>query len=216
MNKKNERPTCWRTKPIDVGESGLSEIVEDYYKKYFAALEEYLPKISSGTVLDCICGALNVKKYLPDEADEKYKKESHQRRLTNAQINRFKEALEKAVLEKQEFHSFHELYTWVLKKRTNGFRELRCYDFSLCYGYNKGLRPSEFVYIHAGTKAGAEALKEKGLLPSEITDRIEVKSFPKILQNLGAIHIENLLCIYKDALKGLKDTEKINSKICLK
>ena len=216
MKRKNDSSLCWRTKPIVNGVSDLSEIVADYKKKYLDALEENLPKISSGTIKNCICGAINDKEYLPDDADEKYKKGPHQRRLTNAQINDFEKALKEAGIDNQKFHSFHELYSWVLKNRTNGFRELRCYDFSLCYGYNKELRPFEFVYIHAGTRAGAEALKEKGLLQSEITDRIPVKAFPQILQNLGAIHIENLLCIYNDALKGIKDVKKVKSKICIK
>lgn len=215
MKKKNETTTCLRSNPkIDVGLSGLQAIVEDYSKKYFDALEENLLKISCGTITDCVCGAINDKEHLPDNAVEKYKKGRHQWRLTNAQINGFKDGLEKITTETKDFHSFQELYSWVLNHRTNGFGDLRCYDFSLCYGYNKGLRPSEFVYIHAGTKEGAKALKEKGLLHSEMNDRIPVKSFPKILQDLGAIHIENLLCIYKDALKGLKKIEKINSKIC--
>lgn len=216
MKKKNESPTCWRSKPIDIGVTGLSEIVEDYKKNHFDNLEKNLSKISSGTITDCVCGALNSKEYLPDDADEKYKKGPHEWRLPNAQINGFIKALKAAQIETETFNSFDDLYSWVLKKRTNGFGHLRCYDFSLSYGYNKGLRPIEFVYIHAGTKTGAKALKDKGLLQSEITERIPVKAFPKILQNLGSIHIENLLCIYKDALNGIKDITEVKSKNCIK
>ena len=73
---------------------------------------------------------------------------------------------------------------------------LYIYDTAWKVGAKLDLEP-EAVYLHAGTLKGAKAL---GLNVKR--DSIESHELPASLQRLRPIHIENLLCIYKDQLSN--------------
>lgn len=73
---------------------------------------------------------------------------------------------------------------------------LYIYDTAWKVGAKLDLEP-EAVYLHAGTRKGAEALDI-----DVKRNFIELYKLPAPLQRLRPIHIENLLCIYKDQLSN--------------
>ena len=100
----------------------------------------------------------------------------------------------------KKFNLFETLFDFLLplKEKIKGIGELTHYDFALRIGAYLGHFPQK-IYLHSGTKEGAESLLKKKI--SE--DSLETKDFPKELQCLKPYHIENFLCIYKKKLKGL-------------
>jgi hypothetical protein len=82
----------------------------------------------------------------------------------------------------------------------DGLGELFVYDTALRVGAHLGMLPTQ-VFLHAGTRAGAEAL---GL---DCTQRFLFRSdMPEAFRALAAHEIEDVLCIYTDqfvaALRG--------------
>lgn len=120
----------------------------------------------------------------------------HQRRIIHDALWQSKQALVSAKDIIISCSTFDELYKLVdrLIGIISGIGELTVYDIALRIGVKLKLEP-EFVYLHAGTRKGAEAL---GLDAKQ--NFIDVYKLPVPLQQLRPIHIENLLCIYKDQL----------------
>jgi hypothetical protein len=73
--------------------------------------------------------------------------------------------------------------------------KLAVYDTALRIAAWRSLEP-EVVYLHAGTRSGAQAL---GLAYREGT--IALKELPPPLRRLSAREIEDVLCIYKDVFQ---------------
>lgn len=93
--------------------------------------------------------------------------------------------------------SFDELHTLVgdLVRPIPGIGELTVYDISQRIGSRFDLEP-ERVYLHSGTRVGARELGFDGRRAS-----IEVAELPEELTvRLRPRELEDLLCIYKDAL----------------
>jgi hypothetical protein len=65
-------------------------------------------------------------------------------------------------------------------------------DVALRLGMWLNLEPA-VVYLHRGSSKGAEKLNIKG-------KTVPLSAFPQEIQELGATHAENFLCIYKDRL----------------
>lgn len=82
--------------------------------------------------------------------------------------------------------------------RTRGIGELYVYDTALRIGAWLELFPGK-VYLHAGTRWGARAL---GFDPK--ARALEVSELPQELQQLEPYEIEDLLCIFKDKLAGVR------------
>lgn len=124
---------------------------------------------------------------------------SHQRRISRAALRAGVETLARAFRELRSCRSFEELHSRVrqLVGGIHGLGKLYVYDVATRIGCVLQLRP-ERVYLHAGTREGARAL---GL--DFRTDSIEVTDFPKVLQELEAWELEDVLCIYKSELAGL-------------
>jgi hypothetical protein len=75
--------------------------------------------------------------------------------------------------------------------------ELYAYDTSLWIGASRGLLP-DAVYMHSGTRDGARAL---GIDRKEV--RLDPRCLPRELRGLSPRHIEDVLCIYKDAFETM-------------
>jgi hypothetical protein len=80
----------------------------------------------------------------------------------------------------------------------HGVGELMVYDASVRIGAKLNLQP-DFVYLHAGTRLGAQALG----LPTAL-GRLEVAQLPSAFRPLSAREIEDCLCIYKSQLAELR------------
>lgn len=201
--KKRKLRNCIEKEGCDKGRNGgslvsLKAIIDDYKEQHQKNLENYLLSIAQGTVLDCVAGRLN-KQPLPDDSTVRYFKHPHQRRFTNERINEASSKFEEVV--NNQFTSFDELYEVVNKSKPKGIGPVTVYDFSIRYGGRLGLLPDEYVYIHAGTSKGLEALSDSKSLKRR--HKILKSELPEELQHIASIDIENLLCIYKEELKQI-------------
>ncbi len=99
-----------------------------------------------------------------------------------------------------EARSFADLITRVANavRPVCGIGELYIYDTALRLGGHLRLLPRE-VYLHAGTRRGAQAL---GLDPR--SESVPPHCFRPVLQRLRPHEIEDVLCIYKDWLGSAK------------
>ena len=146
----------------------LDDLVEQYKKDNMQGYHRWLGKFHD--IIDCICG--EVGNSVPP-INRKYKKNSHQYRLSNTTIEKAFDILKS--IRKDDFNSFESLYDFVRNINVNGFGILASYDFALRYGYSRGIKPQNYVYIHQGTKKGAQNLKKINLL---ISPRLHALSRP--------------------------------------
>jgi hypothetical protein len=93
----------------------------------------------------------------------------------------------------KDFDALHEL----IKSKLNihGAAEMYWYDTAFRIGISLGIYP-EKVYLHRGTKDGAENL---GIRNGK--DVLEMSDLPKELQKLEPYQVEDFLCICKEELK---------------
>ena len=177
----------------------LSELIESYKVKWKGNLENHLTNFD--TITDCVCGAVG-NMDAPHPAPF-IRKGSHQFCMPTATINEIVPRLNN--VKSKNFVDFDELYDYVeeVSKGVEDYGDLAKYDFSLRYGFKRGLKPEKYVYTHRGARAGAEALVKAGLL-NEASHKIAICDFPPQLRELGAMHLENFLCIKKEQLKQLK------------
>lgn len=106
--------------------------------------------------------------------------------------------------ELKKSQSFDEVYQIVSNIQVPGFGELSNYDAAIRISSYLGFKPDN-VYLHAGTRTGAQFLEERGLLPagSSLENNLPLNDFPKPIQDLEAIQVENFLCSYKYELKKM-------------
>ena len=138
--------------------------------------------------------------------DENGKRYSHQRRIKRLAINIAKTELLENIDNLEKCDSFHSLWLMMnsLIKSLSGIGELYVYDTALRFGAFLKLYP-EKVYLHAGTRTGANRLKIK----KSNKDWIELGELPKEFQELPMNEVEDILCIYKDDfIKGKTDSAK--------
>ena len=98
-------------------------------------------------------------------------------------------------IQPENFNSFHDLYLWVesVASRVNGIGSTTTYDVARRLSVWRNLEP-QMVYLHAGTAKGAKKLGVTGKVAP-------LNAFPLEIQELGATHAENFLCIYKDLIR---------------
>lgn len=192
VSTNHETPTgCC---PTGKNSKTLADIVDCYVTETKPGFENYLGEFQ--TIIDCVCGQVGNEAGKP-----KYKRNPHQYRIPEDTIEKAEAELS-TLFEGKKFGNFEELMNVVDSVEVDGFGNLCRYDFALRYGYPKGVRPVEYVYLQAGAMDGAKALKSKGLL-KKTARKVPVGDFPEPLCSLASEHIENLLCIYKDELKQI-------------
>jgi hypothetical protein len=125
------------------------------------------------------------------------KRYSHQRRLTKLALERARGALSKRARAMEEADDFSELFDLIdaALEPIPGLGELYVYDTALRIGAKLNLFP-EKVYLHAGTRLGARAL---GL---RVAATLDVSELPKEFRRLKPHEIEDVLCIFNEALKA--------------
>jgi hypothetical protein len=170
----------------------LASIVEDYLTNYKPELDEDLAYFKRQPDLARAIENAALAR-LP------YGKHPHQRRRKVATLQAAADALLQARSEIRNCTRFDRLYD--LGERVTGgirdFGELCIYDTALRIGAYLGLSP-ERVYLHAGTRKGVEKLGLDSRAKS-----LPWTAFPPALAALlGGADLENLLCIYKDALSA--------------
>jgi hypothetical protein len=170
----------------------LADIVKTYSKYYAAENKRYLQYYQTRRTLkeavekSALAELPNGKRY------------SHQYRIPHSVLVKAKKALLKVNL--INCKTFDELHQLVTRKigLIHGIGELTIYDTAHRLGSYLNLEP-EYVYLHAGTRAGAKALnpgfKSKKLIKAEL---------PPEFQKLSPDQIEDCLCIFESDLAALR------------
>ncbi len=122
------------------------------------------------------------------------KRNNHQRRLKKDSIDKFVNNLSKKNKELCETLDFESLLGIVESCKVKGIGELACYDTANRIGCKIGVFPDK-IYLHAGTREGAERLfgmriKKKFIEKSELPE-------PFKSSELDCAELEDVLCIYK-------------------
>jgi len=125
------------------------------------------------------------------------RKHPHQFRIPNSILQDFAQAVISIQREIAQATSFHLLYKLIDKCRIKGVSDLTIYDTAHRIGCFLKLFPEE-IYLHSGTRKGAEILigKIKG-------KTISVDQLPLPFQNgLSPSELEDMLCMYKTSLRS--------------
>ena len=124
------------------------------------------------------------------------KRHPHQYRVTRAALDESRCRLLSNLPVLRQATNFDELFGMVeaLIEPISGIGELTVYDTALRIGARLGFEP-ERVYLHAGTRNGAQSL---GFDPRRQT--IEMDELPEPMRRLSAREAEDMLCIYKSWL----------------
>ena len=129
-------------------------------------------------------------------AVENGKKHSHQWRIKNCYLEKFKEKVCSNIDYLEKAFSFDEIHCIVKKSKAYGIGELAIYDTAVRIGNFKKMYPDK-IYLHCGTKKGAEKLLGRKIKKKYITkEELKGKLPPKILE-LSCDDIETYLCVNK-------------------
>lgn len=167
-------------------------MVNDYLKNRAESEERYLRYYQiQPTRADAIAKAVLAE--LPSG-----KRFSHQRRISKSILEKAKIALLQSNLD--ACHTFDQLHCFVAQVigPIKGIGELAIYDTAHRLGAYLGFQP-EHVYLHAGTRSGAKALKIQ-----KLSKKLPMASFPPEFQILRPEQVEDCLCIYKAHLKHIR------------
>lgn len=134
--------------------------------------------------------------------DKKGRRYSHQRRLKKAHLELAKQALLANSQSIARSMNFDDLFALIEKvvEPIKGIGELYVYDTSLRIGAKLGLLPDS-IYLHAGTRRGAQALGFDGKAKA-----LDKSVFPREFQQLEAHEIEDVLCVFEEELKTERGT----------
>jgi hypothetical protein len=131
-------------------------------------------------------------------------KHPHQHRVKNPTLDQFAQNLQKRQKTIASSPDFDTLIAEVEKNKIPGIGDLTVYDTALRIGVYLGIPPTQ-VYLHQGTREGAENLLGKKF---PRTKSLPVSCFPKALQKLSAAEIEDILCIEKKSFVQNSTTGK--------
>jgi len=123
------------------------------------------------------------------------KRNSHQYRLKKITLEQFAASLLDVKEEIMKAKSFEELFGIIEFNKPKGVGDLTCYDAALRIGAKINLYP-EKIYLHTGTRRGAEKIlgkkvNRKFILKSELPDSFQNAA-------ISSAEIEEILCMYKD------------------
>ena len=119
----------------------------------------------------------------------------HQRRISGDILQRAADTLAKQdVPARCTFHDLHKA-VYANIGCIHGIGELAVYDIAYRIGAFLGLGPDR-VYLHAGTRKGAQALGLRG-------STIPMRDLPSELRELTPAEVEDCLCRYKDWIQCL-------------
>lgn len=123
----------------------------------------------------------------------------HQQRIPGAVLTRSANRLVRSIKHIERCESFHALFRIVRRAIGGipGIGELTVYDTALRIGAKLDLHPDR-VYLHAGTRAGAKALRlDHG------ADWLSLDALPVAMRKLSPQQVEDILCIYKMDLERI-------------
>ena len=129
--------------------------------------------------------------------DKSGKKCPHQRRVAPAALQELHRELTLQLEHIDGCTTFAALHDIISSaaSRIRGVGALTVYDVAVRIGCFKKLKP-EMVYLHAGTREGAQNLGLDYKKPTLAVDH----TLPEPLRKLAPAHMEDFLCIYKSKL----------------
>jgi len=127
------------------------------------------------------------------------KRSGHHRRRSWVQLTQGRDRLVAILPKLRGCKTFDELHNTVsgVAEKVKGLGELYAYDTAYLIGIRLGLWPKT-VYLHAGTRKGAQALGFSGGLPW-----LKPSQLPREIRRLKPCEMEDFLCIYEEALRKL-------------
>jgi hypothetical protein len=128
--------------------------------------------------------------------DSNNRKHPHQYRIKNKTLDNFCDNVMSKKNEILKSTDFAQLYNVIKKSKINGIGDLTIYDTAHRIGKHLEILPNK-VYIHCGTKIGAERI-----LKNKIRNKFIDKSMFKKFSDLTCEEIEDILCIYKDGVEN--------------
>lgn len=186
----------------------LNKYIQEFHKR--GMLQEFLG-MEDSFELAVLCQYKNAKGVLV--------RCPHQKRVRHRAMNSILERLNGQKERIANVRNFEELYKIVEENRVPNIGDLTIYDIAVRIGYlqTPKILPQDFVYLHAGTKKGAQALYNGGQLKTKPKNMMNVQDFDaleklkkldKELHNLPyfatySMLVENFLCVKKEDLKVL-------------
>lgn len=134
--------------------------------------------------------------------DGRGRKHPHQHRLPDRVLRGMGERLVEEAGRVVTCRDFDALHRIVEECRVPGVGELALYDTALRIGWRLGVIPGK-VYLHAGTRIGAERIGITHRHP----DYIERDELPEAWRDLEPYEVEDILCIYKERFLAPPDRE---------
>jgi hypothetical protein len=177
--------------------TNLSILVRNYIKNYRKDANDELDWFKKQPSLEAAikCAALATKE------DKRF---SHQRRLAKDALKEAESRLQRssaAIGQCETFDELHDFITMTLDD-ISGLGELYFYDTALRIGAFLNFYPDK-VYLHRGTRHGAQQLANFGLLTlPQKTHVLTMDSLPDALKELEPHEVEDLLCIYKEKIRA--------------
>jgi hypothetical protein len=190
------RGPCYPVEPL-LGD--LDSIVSRYIIRHRPeAIRELETFRNQPTLRGCIREAGLARTW--DAKKKRWKRLNHQRRIPSDTLRVWANALLRKQTQMSSCKSFETLLS-ILDKEGRKFwkdGELTVYDTAMRIGAYLNVAP-EAIYLHAGTRQGAKALRIDGSRRSIRPDEL-----PEAFRRLKPYEIEGCLCIYKDHLKRLQ------------
>lgn len=177
----------------------LSHIVGLYKKEYAPGAEQEMRYYKIQKKIENVIEKAALSKLPPTKQYPSGKRHPHQRRIPGNQLIAAKDALLKEKGKLKNCKNFHELFKMVCAciGCVDKIGELTIYDISHRIGAHLGLKPDQ-VYLHAGTRVGAKALKIK--LEKQA---LSMSQLPKPFHALKPHEIEDCLCIFKKKIAAI-------------
>jgi hypothetical protein len=125
------------------------------------------------------------------------KMHNHQSKVTPA-LPAFGLSLSRRLKALMKSEDFHQLYVLMGLLAPKGIGPMTIYDVATRFGAYLGLKP-EYIYIHAGTKAGLQALG----IATKGHPFISMDMLPVELQDKDPDTVEDFLCTYRSAFLKL-------------
>ncbi len=173
----------------------LAEIVENYRRRWLQKARQELDRFRDHSDIRSLKEAIRIAAESRDEDGKRY---DHQRKNRNFYLAI--EALLKVEAEIERCSNFEELLNLVeeVVSEIQWVDEMYAYDVALRIGV--WLRPArwpEKVYLHRGTRKGAEAVLGQRLNNVRALEMDAFRKFPEF-KKLEPWQLEDILCIYKE------------------
>jgi hypothetical protein len=175
--------------------------IDDFIKTFNLEEEPVIAFcLSQNDLIDVITVSCN-------SVSESNKKNRHQNRIKSIVLKEFGNKLIASILtDLYNAKDFEELITSINNEKIKGIGQLAVYDIALRIGYYLKIYP-EYIYLHAGTKIGAQILLGRKIKEIHLEKETLTKIYPA-LEKLNCAELEVFLCVFHK----IKPTKK--NKIC--